>query len=266
MPNENASAAISARTIESIASPVDLDLIVEELAAVAGQAERERDLLLARKLAELNQREAEHELRLLKLEQELRNRLASLRDGEKGERGEKGEQGDKGETIKGEKGEQGPPGEKGESIQGEKGETGDRGTDGAAGRDGTDGQPGRDGKDGDRGLDGRSFTIRDTYDPNETYQALDVVTLNSTWFIARKDAPGVCPGADWKAGPTGRRGEKGERGERGPRGEAGAPGREVVAWEINRKDYLLVPVMSGGDKGPPVNLRTLFEQFQAETA
>ena len=85
MPNENASAAISARTTELIASPVDLDLIVEELAAVAGQAERERDLLLARKLAEFGQREAEHELRLLKLEQELRNRLATLRDGEKGQ-------------------------------------------------------------------------------------------------------------------------------------------------------------------------------------
>ena len=98
MPSENASAAISARTIESIASPVDLDLIVEELAAVAGQAERERDLLLARKLAELGQREAEHELRLAKLEHELRNRLATLRDGEKGNPGEKGEQGEKGEA------------------------------------------------------------------------------------------------------------------------------------------------------------------------
>ena len=223
--------------------------------------------MLARKLAELNQREAEHELRLVKLEQELRNRLATLRDGEKGDRGEKGEQGEKGEAIKGEKGEQGAPGEKGETGKdGEKGEAGERGTDGAAGRDGADGNPGERGVDGRAGNDGRSFVIRDTYDPSETYRELDVVTLNATWFIARADDPGPCPGAGWKAGPTGRRGEKGERGERGPRGELGAPGREVTAWEINRKDYSLVPVMSDGTRGPPIALRALFEQFQAETA
>jgi hypothetical protein len=264
MPNENASAAISERITASIASPVDLDLIVEELAAVAGQAERERDLLLARKLAEFGQREAEHELRLLKLETELRNRLATLRDGEKGDRGEKGEQGEKGETVKGEKGDQGAPGEKGETgEQGETGQPGAPGADGAVGRDGADGA---NGAPGERGNDGRSFVIRDTYDPNETYKALDVVTLNATWFIARKDDPGPCPGAGWKAGPSGRRGEKGERGERGPRGETGAVGREVTAWEINRKDYALVPIMSDGNKGPPIPLRALFEQFQAETA
>ena len=223
--------------------------------------------MLARKLAEFGQREAEHELRLLKLETELRNRLATLRDGEKGDRGEKGEQGEKGETVKGEKGDTGAPGEKGET--GERGETGEQGApgaDGAAGRDGANGANGNDGAPGANGNDGRSFVIRDTYDPAETYRELDVVTLNATWFIARKDDPGACPGAGWKAGPSGRRGEKGERGERGPRGELGPPGREVTAWEINRKDYSLVPIMSDGGKGPPIPLRALFEQFQAETA
>jgi integrin beta 3 len=265
MPNENASAAISARITESIASPVDLDLIVEELAAVAGQAERERDLLLARKLAELGQREAEHELRLHKLEQEIRNRLATLRDGEKGgpgEKGEKGEQGDKGETIQGEKGDQGARGETGE--KGEQGETGAPGADGNPGDRGVDGSNGKDGVDGQRGLDGRSFTIRDTYDPTESYLELDVVTLNATWFIARKDAPGPCPGPDWKAGPSGRRGERGERGERGQPGQAGAPGRELAGWKLDRKEYTLTPVMSDGNLGPAIPLRALFEQYQAE--
>jgi hypothetical protein len=282
MPQETAFAAISARTTDLIASPVDLDLIVEELAAVAGQAERERDLLLARKLAELGQREAEHELRLSKLEQEIINRLATLRDGEKGERGEKGEQG---ASIQGEKGEQGPPGEKGESIQGEKGdkgesvkgdqgaqgdkgesiqgEKGDRGDPGLAGAPGRDGASGQNGTDGQPGLDGRSFTIRDTYDPTQAYQELDVVTLNSTWFIARKDAPGACPGPDWKAGPTGRRGEKGERGERGQPGQAGATVR-IVEWDIRAKTYEAFPLMSDGTLGPPIPLRALFEQYQAE--
>lgn len=241
-------------------------MIVEEIAAVAGQAERERDLLLARKLAELGQREAEHELRLHKLEQEIRNRLATLRDGEKGQPGEKGE---KGETIKGDQGPQGEPGPQGDSIQGEKGdqgETGAAGADGSPGRDGQDGKPGERGADGLNGSDGRSFVIRDTYDPAENYLELDVVTLNATWFIARKDAPGPCPGPDWKAGPTGRRGEKGERGERGQPGQAGAPGRELAGWKLDRKEYTLTPVMSDGNLGPAIPLRALFEQYQAETA
>lgn len=240
------------------------DILAEEIAAAAGQAERERDLLLAKKLAEFDRREAEHQLRLMQLEQSIKDKLASLHDGEKGERGEKGEQGEKGEAIKGEKGDQGSPGEKGESIQGEKGEKGEAGAIGAAGSAGKDGTNGDPGRDGANGLDGKSFTIRDTYDPKETYQQCDVVTLNATWFVARQDDPGPCPGPGWKAGPSARRGEKGERGERGQRGEPGTMGREVAAWEINRKDYVLIPVMSDGSKGPELALRSLFEQFQAE--
>jgi hypothetical protein len=260
MPSENGFAETFEPTTESIGSLADF--VVQEIATVAGQAERERDLLLGRKLAELKQREAEHELRLSKLEQDIINRLATVRDGEKGERGEKGEkgeQGDKGEAIKGEKGDTGAPGEKGESVQGEKGEAG------ADGITGDRGEPGDRGADGKDGLNGRSFTIRDTYDPTEKYCELDVVTLNSTWFIARKDAPGACPGPDWKAGPTGRRGEKGERGERGQRGEPGATVR-VVEWDIRAKTYEAFPLLSDGTLGPPIPLRALFEQFQAESA
>jgi hypothetical protein len=262
MPSENGFAETFEPTTESIGSLADF--VVQEIATVAGQAERERDLLLGRKLAELKQREAEHELRLSKLEQDIINRLATVRDGEKGERGEKGEkgeQGDKGEAIKGEKGDPGAPGEKGESIQGEKGEPGEAGRDGS---DGSNGNDGAVGPAGARGLDGRSFTIRDTYDPTENYLELDVVTLNATWFIARKDAPGPCPGPDWKAGPSGRRGEKGERGERGQRGEPGASVR-IVEWDIRAKTYEAFPLMSDGTLGPPIPLRTLFEQFQAES-
>jgi hypothetical protein len=266
MPNENGFAETSEHTTGILGSLADF--VVQEIATVAGQAERERDLLLARKLAELGQREAEHELRLSKLEQELRNRLATLRDGEKGEpgdKGEKGEQGDKGEAINGDKGDPGAPGEKGESVQGEKGEPGEAGRDGS---DGSNGNDGAVGPAGARGLDGRSFTIRDTYDPTETYCELDVVTLNATWFIARKDAPGVCPGPDWKAGPTGRRGEKGERGERGPRGEIPnmitSEFPRIVEWDIRAKTYEAFPLMSDGTIGPPIPLRALFEQYQAE--
>jgi hypothetical protein len=260
MSIENASAETSEHSTESIASLADL--IIEEIAAAAGQAERERDLLLAKKLAELDRREAEHQLRLMQLEQSVKDRLASLQDGEKGEHGEKGENGEKGEQ--GPQGEKGDAGEKGDSIQGEKGEKGETGAAGADGRDGANGINGERGYPGQPGADGRSFTIRDTYDASETYQQCDVVTLNATWFVARQDDPGPCPGPGWKAGPSARRGEKGERGERGQRGEQGQPGREVIAFEIDRKDYALVTRLSDGAEGPRLCLRELFEQFQAE--
>jgi hypothetical protein len=294
MQNEPASVAASEHIIERTGS-LD-DLVVAELAAAAGQAERERDLLLAKKLAELDRREAFHELRLQQLEQNVRERLASLRDGEKGERGEKGEKGEaikgdpgptgetgpQGDSIKGEKGEPGEPGQKGDKGEtgqrgetgapgsdGERGETGTPGRDGIDGSNGERGEPGERGADGGDGIDGRSFVIRDTYDPSETYHALDVVTLNATWFVARSDDPGVCPGPGWKAGPTARRGEKGERGERGPRGEipniVTSEFPRIVEWDIRAKTYEAFPLMSDGTLGPPIPLRALFEQFQAES-
>jgi len=124
--------------------------------------------------------------------------------------------------------------------------------------------PGRDGEDG---RSPKSFKVCGTYDAEEKYHALDIVTLNSTWFIARSDAPGPCPGAGWQAGPVGRRGEKGERGSQGMsglRGDKGDPAREILDWKIDEKNYLLVPVMSDGSDGPSVSFLTLFKQFHTE--
>jgi hypothetical protein len=66
---------------------------------------------------------------------------------------------------------------------------------------------------------GRSFSVKRTYDPNETYRELDVVALGAASFAARVDNPGPCPGDGWQliAG-QGRRGAPGERGPRGPAG------------------------------------------------
>jgi hypothetical protein len=253
MQTEIESAARSETHIESIGSLADL--VVEEIAAAAGQAERERDLLLGKKLAE-------HELRLMQLETAIRNRLAELRDGEKGDPGEKGEKGEKGEQgeagrvgengAKGDQGDQGPPGE---AI------SGPAGRDGIDGKDGAPGERGEPGELGQPGVDGRTlFNIRDTYDAAEKYLIGDVVTLNASWFVARKDEPGPCPGPDWKAGPSGRKGEPGPRGQRGEPG----PVRDIAAWDIDRKRFTASPVLSDGSKGPALNLRELFEQFQAE--
>lgn len=225
--------------------------------------------------------------------------------GTKGERGESGESiiGPPGE--RGESGPQGPPGrdgEPGESIIGAQGPTGERGERGPEGppgkfpiakewtagavfyegdvvtREGATYQAKRDtaqttehgdwiclARAGLDGRDGRSWTIRDTYDPKQTYAAFDVVTLNSTWFIARKDNPGSCPGPDWKAGPVGKRGDKGERGEHGSKGDQGEIGITVLDWRIDRSAYTATPIMSDGTDGPSLTLRTLFEQFEIDT-
>ena len=74
------------------------------------------------------------------------------------------------------------------------------------------------------GRDGCDFRIRDTYHPALTdYEALDVVTMNATWFVARTDNP-----APFLAGLEKRAGfqlpDKGERGPKGQRGLAGPSG------------------------------------------
>src|SRR5262249_38036411 len=44
------------------------------------------------------------------------------------------------------------------------------------------------------GRDGNNITVRGTFDATADYRRLDVVALNGGCFIARKDAPGPCPG------------------------------------------------------------------------
>lgn len=202
--------------------------------------------------------------------------------GEPGERGEKGDQGASG--LDGERGERGEPGERGPEGPPGKFPIAKEWTAGTVfyegdivTREGATYQAKRDtaqstdhadwsclARAGLDGQDGRSWTIRDTYDPKQVYAAFDVVTLNSTWFIARKNDPGSCPGPDWKAGPVGKRGDKGEKGERGQKGDQGEAGITVLDWRIDRSAYMAVPIMSDGTDGPPLALRTLFEQFEID--
>src|SRR5215469_14520549 len=75
------------------------------------------------------------------------------------------------------------------------------------------------------GRDGNSITVRGTFDATAEYRCLDVVALNGGCFIARKDAPGPCPGAGWQLlASQGKRGVAGARGERGPTGSPGSSG------------------------------------------
>ena len=64
---------------------------------------------------------------------------------------------------------------------------------------------------------------------------------------------------------AGNRGESGARGIMGLRGERGEAAPTIRSWEVDRTRYLAIPVMSDGFRGPPLELRALFEQFLLET-
>jgi hypothetical protein len=118
------------------------------------------------------------------------------------------------------------------------------------------------------GRDGGSITVRGTFDETAEYRRLDVVALNGGCFIARKDAPGPCPGSGWQLlasqGKRGVAGARGERGERGAKGDPGLSGATICDWKIDRARYVATPLMSDGSEGPPLELRGLFEQFFLE--
>jgi hypothetical protein len=115
------------------------------------------------------------------------------------------------------------------------------------------------------GAPGLSFNVRGTYSAKETYRALDVVTLDYGWFVARVDNPGVIPGPDWQSGPVGKRGEKGLPGERGMAGPKGEPGRDAAHWAGTKVEgFNLITVMSDGTLGPKISLASMFQQFAAE--
>ena len=120
--------------------------------------------------------------------------------------------------------------------------------------------PGRDGRDA------VSPTVRGTWRADAEYRALDIVAKDGGCFIAKCDAPGVCPGPDWQIVSTrGARGERGERGPKGERGPAGPAAPTIVGWQIDRASFTATPIMTDGSEGPPLELRGLFEQYQIET-
>jgi hypothetical protein len=115
------------------------------------------------------------------------------------------------------------------------------------------------------GRDGGTPLIRGTWSADGEYRALDICALNGCSFIATKDNPGACPGEGWqliaRQGQRGIAGPKGERGERGPPGQA-AP--TIVGWSVDKASYTVTPVMSDGTKGPRLEFRPLFEQYDNE--
>ena len=95
----------------------------------------------------------------------------------------------------------------------------------------------------------------------------DLVARDGGSYIARKDDPGTCPGEDWQVVTLpGKRGHQGPRGERGDKRDRGPPAPSIVSWIVDKASYSVTPVLSDGTKGPVLELRPLFAQFDAETA
>ena len=92
--------------------------------------------------------------------------------------------------------------------------------------------------------------------------------VDGSSFVALKDHPGPCPGADWQLlasrGSRGDRGLKGERGLPGPKGDAGSERREDSRLENRTRALRRDARDVGRQRGPPLELRGLFEQFLAE--
>jgi hypothetical protein len=106
-----------------------------------------------------------------------------------------------------------------------------------------------------------------TYENGKSYAKFNIVAINGSSFIARRDSPGLCPGEDWQliasAGRQGKPGLKGERGEKGEKGEKGERGPVPVDCRI--RDYIVTLVLSDGKELTVMNLRSMFEQYHTES-
>jgi hypothetical protein len=110
--------------------------------------------------------------------------------------------------------------------------------------------------------------MRGTFDVYKKYAQLDVVEYEDASYIARRDAPGLCPGDGWqlvsRSGRRGPVGDVGPRGRKGERGERGEDAPTIVSWTLDRTHYRAVPTLSNGTQGATLDLRGLFEQFVLE--
>jgi hypothetical protein len=122
------------------------------------------------------------------------------------------------------------------------------------------------------GRDAVTPTVRGNYDVNESYAELDIVSFDGCAYIARSDAPGLCPNDGWeplsKRGQRGRRGESvtGPRGEKGAKNEKGDSALEIVSWSYDVEGYRAIPFASNGTPLPALDLRPFLERFLAEAS
>jgi hypothetical protein len=281
----------------STVAPLDglRDALGQILAQERAAWRRERALIeaeAARAIAELRAQTVE-------LRSAIENRLAEVRDGTDGEPGPEGPPGPPGLP-----GERGLPGEAVTGPPGPKGDTGANGAIGEAGPPGPPGklpavapwfegvhylgtvvahrgatyqacrdtgrEPGNGSDDwqelAGRGADGHTWEMIGVWNAAKAdYRRGNVVAMDGGTFVAVKDAPGACPGDDWRQITTrGKPGPKGDAGGRGPIGPPGAPGPAIIGWKLDAINYRALPVMSDGSECAPLDLRALFEQYHDE--
>lgn len=166
-----------------------LEVLSDELGAVAARIEREVELRVIAALADVRRQEAERALDFERFKRRCEELLAAIKSGPAGPAGPSGPSG-----AAGERGEAGPPGPAGEigerGLQGECGPAGERGEVGPRGEVGERGEIGPQGATGEPGPPGPPGPRGDRGDCGET-------------------------GA---AGPAGAAGLPGPRGEPGPLG------------------------------------------------
>jgi hypothetical protein len=212
--------------------------------------------------------------------------------GSPGPSGPPGEPGEKGDSIIGPAGEPGPPGPPGEAVVGPPGPPGPTGKFAAprqwargihyesmlvmhagstwcAVHDTAEEPPHSDWQlVAACGADAPVGRVCGLYDPDGEYRQFDLVTFRNAEWRARRDDPGPLPGEGWAiSAQEGKRGERGRIGERGERGFPGPPGRDaptIVDWR--RDGFRVVPVMSDGHQGAPLDLRAVFELYHTEAS
>ena len=250
------------------------------LGAIVARASGELALLkeqAAAVVAQASAKIAEAEVRL----QQVEARIASVRDGVDGAPGRDGLDGSPGrDGVDGAPGRDGAPGERGrDGIDGKDGAPGERGPEGQLGKlpmvrawvdrvhykgdvvhhAGSAWQAMRDtGREpphadwqiiasaGRDGVDGRSFVHRGPWSPEVSYQAMDVVMMGGSGFVAVRDEPGPCPGDGWRlVASKGSRGAPGERGPQGERGMPGPAGPALVAADIDDDGVLTMTNADG---------------------
>jgi hypothetical protein len=109
-----------------------------------------------------------------------------------------------------------------------------------------------------------SFNIKGTFDPDATYNYLDVCMHGGSSWVATKDRPGELPGDGWQLlASAGARGRRGERGLPGPR-SLEAPTWRSVNFDARRLAFAVT--LSDGSPGPVVNLALIFASVDLDPA
>ena len=112
------------------------------------------------------------------------------------------------------------------------------------------------------GRNAASPFVRGTFDPVQNYNALNIVAMNGSAFIARCDDPGECPGDGWQLiASAGRAGKPGPKGERGERGLPGLPVPYLVRGYID--GFTLTLILSDTSK-IEIPIRAAFEKYHEE--